>query len=731
VKQAIRRMAVTALAALAGVAACGGEESKGPLDEVDAIVFIERPSRMEGLGDIFQYESYVPGARLLKLSPPTADGELTELCCSTLAEYDGVDIIDFDLSFDARSIVFSARLSEDQHYGLFLYDLESGDVEQLPTDPDADFVYPTFLPGDRVLFATNAVVEEGAPQFADEYERRTTLQFGSIAVDGSDLQLYSRNLSHRITSTVMHTGEVLFTQWDHLGELNAGQLLRMNPDGTRVREAFGKEGTGITNSYYKAVEAAPGRVIAIGSSRDRTFQSGAILDIRLGETHEVNGELWADLDMSEKTASTRVLTAQVPFGDEPSFESIGRYYNAYPLNAKDFPDLLVSWANGPVQSDVNGAAGVAPDFGLYLFDSNKGTRQPIYDKAGTWEINPIPLAARPSPPEIAPAGSNGIDDEAVLIGAMNVYETSLGDFEADAVYGVRVIEGFSGEEGVGNDFGLTEAEGAATLGIAEVRTDGSWAALVPANVPIHQIAIDKYGIGLRVEPVWITGRPGESRFCGGCHESRTDTTVIQPGITEAIAIGPDDLMSQVARFDRVTTDAARPVGIPWDTALQPIFDAKCAMSGCHDGTPGPANKSFTITDPESGQTQTFTFDLRGGEVDFAFGDAMISGYSRSHLSLLGPSMLELEEFDLEITGEMPTYVLPENARESILIQMLNPPRQFPTVDEGDRAFGGVDGHSEQQGFALTPAEQRLLIEMVDNGGQFYSRENAPALTYNP
>ena len=727
-KPMIRVVASTALAAVTG--ACGGDGGggQGPLDEVDAIVFIERQSRMDGLGDIFQYQSYVPGARLLKLSPPTADGQVTELCCGGLGEYGEVDIIDFDLSFDARSIVFSGKLSADQHYGLFLLDLESGEVEQLPTDPDADFVYPTFLPGDRVLFATNAVVEEGAPQFADEYERGTTLQSGSISTDGSDLQLYSRNLSHRITTTVMHTGEVLMTQWDHLNELNAGHLVRMNPDGTRVREAFGKENTGITNSYYKAVEAAPGRVIAIGSSRDRTFQSGAILDIRLGEAYEVEGEIHADREMSEVTASTRILTNQVPLGDEPSFESIGRYYNAYPLNSKEFPDLLVSWANGPVQSDVNGAAGIAPDFGLYLFDSDRGTRQPIYDGAGTWEINPTPLRARTAPPTIPPSGSNSFSDDAVLLGAMNVYETSLEPaFAAGDIYGVRIVEGFSGEEGVGNDFGLTEAEGAATLGIAEVREDGSWAALIPPNIPVHLIAIDKYGMGVRNESVWITGRPGESRFCGGCHENRTATTVIEPGLTDAIVLGPDDLMSQVARFDRITTDAATPVGIPWDTALQPIFDAKCAMSGCHDGTPGPANKSFTITDPETEQSQTFTFDLRGGEVDFAFGEAMLSGYSRSHLSLLGPSMLELEEFDLEVTGDFEAVVEPENARASKLIEMLNPPRLFPEIDLEDRAFGGIDGHSEQMGFALTAEEHRLLIEMVDNGGQFYSRENSPGL----
>jgi hypothetical protein len=728
VRTALRNIALSTL--VLGTA-CGGGGSKGPLDEVDAIVFIERAERSDGMGDIFQYDSYVAGARLLKLSPASADGEITVLCCDQESAYEGVDIIDYDISFDAETIVFSGRLTADQRYGLFLLHVDTGEVEQLPTDPDSDFVYPTFLPGDRILFATNAVVEEGAPQFLDEYERGTTLQMGSIAKDGSDLQLYSRNLSHRITSTVIHTGEVLLTQWDHLNELNAGHLIRMNPDGTRVREAFGKENTGVTNSYYKAVEAAPGRVIAIGSSRDMTFQSGTILDIRLGEAYENDGEIWADQDMSEVTASYRILTAQVPLGEEPSFPSTGRYYNAYPLNAKEFPDLLVSWADGPVQSDVNGAAGVAPDFGIYLFDSAPGTRLPIYDNPGTWEINPMPLVPRASPPTIPPASRDATAGDAVLLGSMDVHRSSLGDLERGSIYGVRIVEGFSGEEGFGSDFGLTEAEGAASLGIARVREDGSLAALVPANVPVHQIAVDVFAMGVRNEPVWITGRPGEARFCGGCHESRTDTTVIEPGVTDALVFGPDNLLSDVGRFERVTTDNASPVGIAWDTMLQPIFDARCVS--CHDGTASAANKSFTITDPESGQSQTFTFDLRGGEVEFAFGDAMISGYSRSHLSLLGPAMIlmELEELGLEVevTGEFPTYVMPEDARNSLLIQILNPPQQFPSVDMGNRAFGGVSGHSEDQGNALTAEEHRLLIEMVDNGGQFFSRENGPGINY--
>lgn len=68
-----------------GLVGCG-EDSTGPLGDVDAIVFLQRAKRNE-TGDIFQYTSYAPGARIVKLSPPTADGKLETLCCTSVAGF--------------------------------------------------------------------------------------------------------------------------------------------------------------------------------------------------------------------------------------------------------------------------------------------------------------------------------------------------------------------------------------------------------------------------------------------------------------------------------------------------------------------------------------------------------------------------------------------------------------------------------------------------------------------
>lgn len=716
----------------AGTVACGGSDP-GPLDGIDSVVFLQRPKRNE-TGDIFQYTSYMPTAKLVKLSPPTADGELTEICCGSAGpDFANMDISGYDLSFDATEIVFAGRLENAQAYGLFIVTIATGEVRQLQTDPNHDYVNPVYLPGDKIFFQTNRVVEEGAPQHRDEYERGTTLQMGVINDDGTGEKLGPRNLSHRVFPTLLSDGRVMLTQWDHLGDMNAGHLVTVHPDMTTVREAFGKEGTGITNSYLKAREIAPGRVIAIGSSRDRTLQAGALLDIRLGEAYTQDGIVRADRNMSEDTASYNLLTPTVPLGREPSSMTVGRYYDAFPLNAKDKPDLLVSWADGPVESGTLAAAGVPANFGIYVYDSARGTRRPLYDDPDMWDVFPRPLVARDAPPVIPAAGTHNYDQSTTLIGSMDVHRSTVANLQRGSVYGVRVVEGFSVEEGVPDDFGITEHEGAAVLGVAEVRGDGSWLALIPANIPVHLQAIDTFGMTHENanEPVWFSGAAGESRVCGGCHESRTDSVIIDPGLTEAVARGPSNLLATAPRDARRSTIFTRDntIGVPWDSALQNLFDAKCVS--CHNGTPGPANPSWTISDPMTGASFTWTFDLRGGLATYGIGDEMFSGYSASHLSLMGPDMMELEDAGLVITGEITTYVEPGNARESLLIQKLNPVQQFPTQNMGVRAFdtGQFPAHAAAVGQELTADEYYLLVLMADLGGQFYSRENAPGADY--
>ena len=711
---------------------CGGDNSSGPLGNVDSLVILQRPSRND-TGDIFQYTSYIPGARIVKLSPPTANGTLTTLCCDTQgADFANIDIQSYDLSFDATKIVFAGKLSDSGHYGLYLLNLADNSVMALNTDPGRDYVSPIFLPGNKIMFTTNAVVSNALtdampPQHRDEYERGVTIQMGTINIDGTGEELGPRNLSHRTAPSLASDGRVIFTQWDHLGPENAGHLMFMNTDMTELREAFGKEGTGVSNSVLKAREISPGRFIAVVTDRDRTIQAGALADIRLGMvSKDANGNLIANTAMSEANASAVILTPDVPLDREPSANTIGRYYDAYPLNAKDSPDLLVSWADGPVESSVLDAAGINANFGVYLYDSANHQRHPILDDPKMWDILARPLQAHDAPAATSSQVDSTLNAAQALIGSMNVYDSTLHSFNPGEIYGVRVMEGFSSEEGFPEMFGTTMFEGHANLGVAKVASDGSWLAKVPANVPLHLQAVDTFGMSLFNEPVWFSARPGESRVCGGCHEDRAKTTVINPGETMANNIGPIDAKSLVPRAMRMNASPTTPesiVGVGWSTIVQPIFDAHC--TSCHNGTPGPANPSYTITNPTTGTSTTWTFDLTGRQVTMDFGMGKIETYSASYWTMAGPDMEAISKGGLMISGNFQVYMNPEDAHGSIVIQKINPTQLFPTPNTAVRAFSTAP-HSQAQGYTeLSPAEFYTLILAADMGVNYFARENNP------
>ncbi len=720
---------------------CGGDDnSSGPLGNVQSLVILQRPKRND-TGDIFQYTSYVPTAKLVTLSPPTANGKLTTICCDQDPQFAQVDIQSYDISFDAKSIVFAGKLDANSHYGLYKLTLADGTIEQISTDMGRDYVSPIFLPGDKILFTTNAVVEAGAPQHEDEYERGTTIQMGIVGIDGSNEQLGPRNLSHRTLPSLASDGRVIFTQWDHLGPENAGHLMFMNADMTELREAFGKEGKGASNSTLKAREISPGRYIAVATDRDRTIQAGALIDVRLGmPSTDSDGNVSAATAMSEANSSYVMLTPDVPVDRTPSSDTVGRYYDAFPLNAKEHPDLLVSWADGPVETSVLAAAGLSANFGVYLYDTEHQQRHPILDDPDMWDI-----FARPLEPRTAPALSGQVTDPTLggetLIGAMNVYDSTLHTFNPGEIYGVRIMEGFSSEEGFPRMFGTTMFEGHADLGVARVADDGSWLAKIPANIPVHLQTVDVFGMSLFNEPVWFSGRAGESRVCGGCHEDRAKTTIIDPGVTHAAAIGPLNAMGDVVRAQRLSTlvDLANPnliqadgtgtdklVGMAWDKGIQPVFDAKC--TSCHDANNSAGIAGYTITDAMGNVVAKWTFNLSSDPVMINYGMGFVETYSASYFTMAGPDMEAIEKNNLMITGNFKTYMNPEDAHGSIVIQKVNPTKLFPQPDATVRAYNTTP-HSSVGYTELTSAEFYKLILAADMGVNFYARENNPHMAY--
>ena len=228
-------------------------------------------------------------ANLFTLTPPTASGREEEP--HQLAR--AADVNAIDLSFDAREIVFSAQAPERRPTttsirinvdGTNPCDAAVGKVSTGPcqiTDGRATTrSIRSICPAGRIFYVTNQNVEGPAvPQFRDEYERATTAQVAHHARSTASGEILGpRNVSHRVVAdAALRRPRAHHRVAPPRRDQRRRPHASCNQDMTGIREGFGREGKGLTNAYLRAHEVSPGQIVAIGTSRDRTFQAGKIV----------------------------------------------------------------------------------------------------------------------------------------------------------------------------------------------------------------------------------------------------------------------------------------------------------------------------------------------------------------------------------------------------------------------------------------------------------------------
>ena len=704
---------------------CGrkdGASSTDVLSDVPSVVFAKRanydpsgkPVVAGGTDQVIDYLRYVPGGGIYTLTPPRPDGKLENIT----AKFAAADVNGIDVSFDARQVTFSMKISADDHYHIYVASLAKGadgahDIHQL-TFGNRDDVMPIWVPGDRIAFVSNQPYTAMGTR-ADEYEHAAVVsQVTTVSVTGGDADRRecAQNLSHTVNLFLRSDGTVGFSRWEHLGDVNDVKLFKMNPDCTQMLAVAGQHNKPV-NSITQVKEIAADVMVGIGSPRNGTLQSGAIMQV---DARAKDGSGKSD----EENATFTVLTPGVPTGKGPS--PIGRYRTPAIL-----PDgrLLVSWADGQI-SGQDELSDTPPNFGVYVYDTASHRNLLVYDDPRFAEVYAVPVVARKSPDVIGDVKRPADRNVGAVIGSVDITQTSLDEningAEFDNVklaaalkqaVAVRVIEGFSSEIGSAPMFGLTMHEGAAILGEAPIYGDGSWRAKIPPYIPVHLQPIDKFGMSIRSQGLWIQGSPGEEKTCGGCHESRTSTVLPRkgPGLTIAQQKGALDFMKPIK--DRAEYG--------WDKQIQPILDAKCVS--CHGSGSDLAKKTYTVIATAKDGTQTRYeipwLDLSGTSMTISY-DMMVATFSRSYVSLYYPAQLKGGMArGLKVIGELPPiWMQPNSARNSEMIKTLN-----PTAADGTLAWAGLKAHGADKGFTLTVDEMNSFIRSADLGGQWVSRQN--------
>ena len=694
--------------------AANREKVRRLLGDTDKLVFVKRLTYSANhYYTEFINSRWMPGGALCILDLKT--GKVTELA----GELKGGVFERFDLSFDAKRIIFAWKCAWQKGYRIYEINVDGTGLRQL-TFPQkneeelvrkyrarahyhhgTDDMHPCYLPGGDIVFISTrcqyGILCDGPDDF-------TTTVLYRMDANGKTMRKLSNSSVSEASPTVLPDGRIMYTRWEYLdkGAVSVKCLWAMRPDGTGSVEVYANDiSLPPTFIYGRPIPGAANKYVVLGTPH--CPQNGIGTVIRL--------------DMNKPIRTREPMTYMTPYVDiqaEPGFsfrsgngpwrrDGAGRgplFKDPYPLSEKFF--LVSHKPAGTGWTDPKG-------YGLYLLDE-KGKVYPFYRDPEISCWMPFPLRPRKEPK----AASAEIDPKMAAKNLATCVVTDIyhgmENVDRGTIKYIRVLEQiprpWAARRRWGGDaydqqhvviskdthLGLKTQHG-----VVPVESDGSAHFVVPAKANIFFQALDANYMAVQTERTYVNYMPGETRACIGCHETPQDAAAAAPRPTVLALRRPPSVPGpQLGE-----TTGGRPIHYPTDA--QPVLDRHCVK--CHSGDKPKAglNLSGTMTALFSVSYESLIPERRRGR-----------GRKRGLYDLVGPTIGE----NHPKTGNvhyMPARSFGSHA--SILVAMHGKGKvKLKNPAHAKIAARLAEKHKK---INLTPVELLRISNWVDSNGQYY------------
>ena len=518
----------------------------------------------------------------------------------------------FDLSFDAKRVVFAWKKGPQDGYRIYEVNLDGSGLRQLtfPQEDEADLVrkyrvfehyhhgtddmQPCYLPDGGIAFISTrcqfGILCDGPDDF-------TTTVLYRMDRDGKNMRKLSNSSVSEASPAVLPDGRIMYTRWEYVdkGAVSVKCLWAMRPDGSGSAEIYGNDiDLPPTLIYGRAIPDVQNHYVVLGTPHYP--QTGVGTVIRLDMNRDIRSRdpmtyMTPDVDIQDEGGfafrNKNGSWKNDPKGRGPLFK------DPWPLS-----DKLFLVAHKPKGAPWNAHAG----YGIYLLD-DKGGVTPVYRDPAISCWLPYPVRPRMTPPVLGMSADPQLaakNQAACMVS--DVYHGLEDVKRGDAAF-LRVLEQvprpwaarrqWDGDEYDQQHACITKDThlGLKVLhGIVPVEEDGSAYFVVPANANIILQVLDKNYMALQTERTYVDYVPGEIRGCVGCHEVPQNAS---------LSVSPVTLKTAMKRPPSVPgpqpgeKDGRRPLDYAMD--VQPVWDRHCVKCHGEDDPKGDLNLLGTQT----------------------------------------------------------------------------------------------------------------------------------------